>query len=889
MDPKDGLSGSKDRVSASKAKAAEEDNTYDSLEKDFQEVSAELSADKNLEKFRIEYEKLYLALKKSHESERRLMSRCRELNAELTAGTAKLTAVQKTSQDDKNTIASQKEEIDRLWKMLDEANAKQSQLESDIAELKLQIANLSKLVEQGAGLSVGQDSSMQELYKKKEQLTKERDAQLEEITTLRRQMAEAMERQQKAEQQREAEENKVRELHEEVTAKTQDLDRENRKKSKLEKEMKKLENDIVELDQEVKTKQSQITAIEDESKRLEQQLKETKANLEHTIDENNTLTQRLNQAQQDNENQLMHSEQLAKENSQKSAELKLKDEEIARLKLDIMQNDKLCEGIKRKLRAAEEEKAQLESAKETLKRQIGSMEREIETLHKQAELEKKAYDDLVRERDLLSKSLRKAEGSSEKLQHLTKIKDQSIQTLQQDVASYKEEAKKQRQIIQALEKERDHYGKDAAAAQQNCIVQMEEVKTKEMQLYQLKKKIAESESKLKQQQTLYEAVCSDRNLCSKNLIEARDEITEMKRKLKIMSHQIDQLKEEIASKESALVKSNMDLMHVEREKEQLASEVSQRKQELETTKKLMDNQQAEESKLRKIITEASAEITRQKKELEKVISERDILGTQLIRRNDELALLYEKIKIQQSTLNKGEVQYSARVEDIRILKLEIKKMRRERAILSKSVSNVDDLRRELFHIQRELLKERTRCKALEEELENPMNIHRWRKLEGSDPSTYEMIQKIHTLQRRLIQKTEEVVEKELLIQEKEKLYIELKEMLKRQPGPEVAEQLQIYQQTLKEKTKQMKSMASELNMYESQVSEHKMDIERLQKELQEVKKKYYMQKKKEMTQKEKDRTLTQSMAPPVVPQSKSDMPKFTGGGFNLKPPQKVAA
>ena len=43
-------------------------------------------------------------------------------------------------------------------------------------------------------------------------------------------------------------------------------------------------------------------------------------------------------------------------------------------------------------------------------------------------------------------------------------------------------------------------------------------------------------------------MCSDRNLYSKQLIEARDEITEMKRKLKILSHQIDQLKEEIASK-----------------------------------------------------------------------------------------------------------------------------------------------------------------------------------------------------------------------------------------------------------------------------------------------------------------------------------------------------
>ena len=34
--------------------------------------------------------------------------------------------------------------------------------------------------------------------------------------------------------------------------------------------------------------------------------------------------------------------------------------------------------------------------------------------------------------------------------------------------------------------------------------------------------------------------------------------------------------------------------------------------------------------------------------------------------------------------------------------------------------------------------------------------------------------------------------------------MELKQILQRQPGPEVAEQLQIYQQTLKDKTKQMK-------------------------------------------------------------------------------------
>ena len=43
-----------------------------------------------------------------------------------------------------------------------------------------------------------------------------------------------------------------------------------------------------------------------------------------------------------------------------------------------------------------------------------------------------------------------------------------------------------------------------------------------------------------------------------------------------------------------------------------------------------------------------------KKEYLKVVNERDVLGTQLIRRNDELALLYEKIKILQTTLSEGE-------------------------------------------------------------------------------------------------------------------------------------------------------------------------------------------------------------------------------------------
>eukprot|EP00879_Flechtneria_rotunda_P014920 GHRR01015590.1.p1 GENE.GHRR01015590.1~~GHRR01015590.1.p1 ORF type:complete len:361 (+),score=108.58 GHRR01015590.1:380-1462(+) len=280
-----------------------------------------------------------------------------------------------------------------------------------------------------------------------------------------------------------------------------------------------------------------------------------------------------------------------------------------------------------------------------------------------------------------------------------------------------------------------------------------------------------------------------------------------------------------------------------------------------------------------------SERVRQKKELDLVMGERDILGTQLIRRNDELALLYEKVKIQQSTLSRGQMQYRDRLNEIRVLKIKLADLKRELHVLRTGVANVDVLKREVASLGRQLLQERTKVKALSEELENPLNVHRWRKLEGSDPSTYEMIQKIQTLQKRLIGKTEEVVEKELLIQEKEKLYVELKSILARQPGPEVAEQLSMYQASLRDKTKQLKAMASELNMYQAQVAEYKYEIERLTRELGGLKKKYFESKKREQLEKEAQRGA--AAAAGALPGSKTapvgspQQQRFTGGGFSL--------
>jgi hypothetical protein len=171
----------------------------------------------------------------------------------------------------------------------------------------------------------------------------------------------------------------------------------------------------------------------------------------------------------------------------------------------------------------------------------------------------------------------------------------------------------------------------------------------------------------------------------------------------------------------------------------------------------------------------------------------------------------------QGTLAKAKIQFKDKESELRLLKTKIAENNNRISVLSKQAANVTGLKTEIYSLTSSLLQERMQVQALSEELENPINIHRWRKLEGTDPDTYEMLQKIQALQKRLIKKTEEVVDREGKMQEKASQIQQLEEMLARQPEFDAADSINVYQQKLKERTKQMKAKAAELNMYQAQV------------------------------------------------------------------------
>jgi hypothetical protein len=82
-------------------------------------------------------------------------------------------------------------ELEKVWKVSDTSAEKEQAAKDTIQSLKLEIVNLTKLVEQGAGLTSGQENNVNELMKSKDELTAERDKLLDELVKNRQQLDEA--------------------------------------------------------------------------------------------------------------------------------------------------------------------------------------------------------------------------------------------------------------------------------------------------------------------------------------------------------------------------------------------------------------------------------------------------------------------------------------------------------------------------------------------------------------------------------------------------------------------------------------------------------------------------------------------------------------------------
>ena len=827
--------------------AGNEEKVVDIFEEDIFEVCKAKGS--VMDAFRKEYEDL---LKAQDDAKSALQARARELgaaNVELHNVRDQITFTQRNIDE---LVSAQEGIMD--------GNDHKREIKNSLADREAnnrsEIRNLSNLAEQlRANLEVGSDWTTEQL-EQRQALEKECDflqskldnrvAQVNGVRTDAQRAYEAIQSVDKDIEELEERSGKVEQKTEEYRKQAAAA---TAKKQALEERVFALRTEAITLDNDYQAKQREIKLEGKSLEDLDASLAVAKERMEANIKEYDNLFKKLQDITHNLEKQKHVNVKLEEDVKQRQEYNIDKQFDADKNSKEIVKLKKLIEMTLAKTAEVEAEKAATETRKDELEAALEQVQRvDIVAVTRHIEMQVKNISSLKAELEVVRKKCTNSEKASKNMADLILMNENGKRNLSVECSLLENENKQQKRQITNMLAEKEKFEHDVEHINQQYYTSLEELKLQELQIQELQNKITEDQNKLKHKQTLYEAVRSDRNLFSKQLSDSQESIAELRRKFRSMNHTIEQLKEEISTKDHGIVKEHFLHHSVDKERELLKNELTKIRKQVQSSDGIVENQRMELLKLNRIIEEADQERRRQRNELTSVTAERKLLTGQVVKRNYELGEMYDKIKLQRSHLRIGERNYNRVTEAISKWAMELKNIVFDQETTVVQLVDMNSLKFKAVQLERELLTLQTKTRALTDEFDKPLNIHRWRVLESSDPKRYEKILQIQSLQKELVSKSDDIVQSDLLIQEREKVYMELKKVIARQPGPEVEEQVLVYQQTYKDKVKQFDSMNEELSMYREQVKYFKEDLARMETEMDQVKRKWFKIRRAQETQ-----------------------------------------
>jgi len=777
----------------------------------------------DLKEFRNQYESLFVALKQSSAREIGIVEEYQELKARHDTTVADLDSVQSS-----NKCISSK--VETLQSLLESANARECSGTATIRRLEEELHRVTTRLAESEIATVCRENEIKQLlcdvaeWRQKAATADERINSLEvESHTVKSQCEQLQTSQRDL-----LESNCI--LKERISEKNAEIARESERRVHVQQELESAQSKLQVKTQEFIDLQYAASVYQSKASAMETSLEESKkiaALMEQELDREKSLSDKLAKSKSDQKEiisaqvdqisqiQFEHAQLLENQSRMMSEKAQL-EHDLEAERQAVLKLEKLVDDINAATRLSNGEALLLAKEVENLRSKDDEASREISMLHRDNELQVchiRTLEDIVRQSE--SEIQEKGEIIESKQRELAGAKDA---TIRQELfsCSLEGECNKLRQEVEESE-----------VARQRII---NELKSMECQTIELKKSIAERRSEVEVAKQGQELIRHELNDALKVLADAQNALFDAEQERKIEQQLTCALQSQLLTKDSELEKEKCAYREERAQNELYSNEISHLKVVLSENEASLRTQQVEVMRLHTSIREIEEITTAQTKECDRILKERDILGSSLIRRNDEIALLYEKNKILQNNRCRGELQYNARLDDIRILKIKMRDLKKRMATTTSGQAGVEDLSRTLTLVQKELIRAKLKVKAMSDELENPLNVHRWHTLEGSDPQAYDMIQKIQILQKRLLQKTEEVMVKNSVIQEQERQQTEMKKILARQPGPEIVEQLHTYQQDVTKKVKQMKAMAGELNMNQTEVSTRVSTLDLLEQE-----------------------------------------------------------
>ncbi|XP_052839097.1 cilia- and flagella-associated protein 58 [Drosophila gunungcola] len=439
-------------------------------------------------------------------------------------------------------------------------------------------------------------------------------------------------------------------------------------------------------------------------------------------------------------------------------------------------------------------------------------------------------DDMARARDKLRIEITRLNDIVSGVRHEIAVVRHQMQDLQNDVNRANAQLDEKDLQVQKIAREKreqtlelnDAYKKIDGI--EGSVPKTERVEALQLALQQKHQDFANAKKQM-------EIIHSEKVLLIKTMDMCSRDRSTLQSTMTKLTHQINQMTSSLATNEKEISVLGNQI-------EQLNRTVKQKQNEIHAKGRLLASTRSDLRETKFRLEQSQLTIDSDEKRfksmsaaLEEVKKEKSLVGLQMVRRNDEVRLQREKLEMMQKAIDRGTLQYNQRLEDIRLLKLEVVNLRMSRECMQREVGNRATMRHHVVRLERQLNQERLRVSAYSEELARPCRIHRWRVLLGKDPRRFELIRKVQHLLRRNIRLS---VERENIAKELEdlkRLHEEFKRQIKNLPDPSVRQKLCLQQRLNRRQSRQLKVMKAELRVNEIDLKAREHLIKGLQEQL----------------------------------------------------------
>ena len=868
------------------------------LEKNFRSVMDSFFSDHSMDRFREEYELLYKHLVESHKNNQKLIEQCKDLNNSILANANKVSSVLTLSQDDQKTISGLRHEFEKAWKMVEISQDRENKSKEIIESLKAEIANLSNIAQQGDALSMTQNESLDETRDKIINLKKEMKVQEAQISHLKEQITRLTD-------ERDALITTISNLKTEQENMSIEYQENVRTASSLIQEIRDVNTSLYDLKdviiQQQKTSNEitdQINQQIDKNKRLGNDLIDYKRGIKSEKNDTYEKTLSINKTNQrlvkEKEKSKRVMNKIKKVNINMKAQLKNANEVEAHHKNVLKENrwfkDELEDEKYFKNENKVEKKSQLTNLQKMRKEAIKLKSSETTSNLANHSIQQKINQNNTEIRRINEKFLNERSETS-------MIKSQ-INDFQNDILILKSKTQQDRGRLLKFEEETDKYINISEQTRGLKKQLDDEINDYTAQNDQMIRLLNSKYDDVRRHDLLNGNMRDDRDKTAQNLLIAQKDTGQIMSENQAVEQTISMLKNNIREKDKEILQVHYDQKIVANECITLHKKVLKMKRKLKEIDGSITEIKNRIQRSFLFISEAEIDIKKIKGVNTRMNDSSRLIEKRTIRRDNEQQVLLDKIKVITSVLEKANNSYKMQIALINERKDQLLFEVERTKVLSSKRRHFNALKFEIVRLQKAVVEEAGRAKALEIEHEKPMNIHRWRFYESTNPEMALLIRIKLSLNDKLmiqIAALGRILNKKRIIQSK---YEKQEKHLQNSYGFNFEEEKAYYIDLLKSKTRMLAHMQHQASNQQALVSENKEQVHNVRALVREEKAEFYEAQKKVIKLRAKTALAGGTSRKPLTPRAGNEV-KYVGGGFavggNTQPskekpkrPQKTA-